>query len=275
MMAGNEHFEMSTLLRNSCLVSSLVFNCEAWYGLSLKQVKVLEKEDESLMRKVLGCPSKTPIHLMFLELGWLPLRFIIQSRRLNFLKCILNQKETSLVKQVFNEQKSNPKKGDWIKLVESDLKKLKITLSYVEISSMTKTMFKNLVKEKTEKNSLQFLKLHIKSKGKEIEYSEVEMKQYLASLSILTLQEKKEVFKIRTRMTEVKSNFKQRYNNLNCDNCGKNDQFNEETQEHVYNCTESNEDKEIFGNIFKDTHETQTMKSITRRFLNNMKLKIS
>ena len=128
MMAGNEHIEMSTLLRNSCLVSSLVFNCEAWYGLSLKQVKVLEKEDESLMRKVLGCPSKTPIHLMFLELGWLPLRFIIQSRRLNFLKCILNQKETSLVKQVFNEQKSHPKRGDWVKVVEKDMKKLNICL---------------------------------------------------------------------------------------------------------------------------------------------------
>jgi len=31
IMAGNENFEMATLLRNSCLVSSMVFNCEAWY----------------------------------------------------------------------------------------------------------------------------------------------------------------------------------------------------------------------------------------------------
>ena len=47
-----------------------------------------------------------------------------------------------LVKEVFNEQKLNPKKDNWIKLVESDLKKLKITLSYEEISFMTKIMFK-------------------------------------------------------------------------------------------------------------------------------------
>ena len=64
IMAGRENFELATLLRNSCLVSSLVFNCEAWYGLTLKHVKVLEKVDENLMRKVLCCPSKTPIHLM-------------------------------------------------------------------------------------------------------------------------------------------------------------------------------------------------------------------
>ena len=126
IMAGSEHFEIATLLRNSCIVSSMIFNCEAWYKLTLKHVKLLEKEDEHFMRKVLGCPSKTPKHLMYLELGWLPLRFIIQSRRINFLKYILNQKETSLVKQVFNEQNSNPQKGDWVKLVKKDIRKLKI-----------------------------------------------------------------------------------------------------------------------------------------------------
>ena len=101
MMAGNDNFELATLLRNSCLVSSLLFYCEAWYGLTLKHIKVLEKVDENLMRKVLGCPSKTPMHLMYLELGWLPIRSIVQSRRLNFLQYILNQNESSLVKQVF------------------------------------------------------------------------------------------------------------------------------------------------------------------------------
>ena len=43
MMAGDEHFVMATLVRNSCLVSSMIFNCEAWYGLTLKQVKILEE----------------------------------------------------------------------------------------------------------------------------------------------------------------------------------------------------------------------------------------
>ena len=99
------------------------------------------------MRKVLGCPSKKPKHLMFLELGWLPLRFIIKARRLNFLKYILNQNQTLLVKQVFNEQKLNPKRGDWVKDVEKDLKKLKICLTYDEITSMSKSSFKTLVKK--------------------------------------------------------------------------------------------------------------------------------
>ena len=210
---------------------------------------------------------------MYLELGWLPVRFIVQSRRQNFLKYKLNQSESTLVKQVFNEQKKNPKKGDWIKNVESDLKKLKITLSYEDISSMTKASFKKLVKETTEKCALKYLKVHIKLNGKEIKYNEIKMKNYLTSISILTLQEKKEVFKIRTRMTEVKCNFRKKYDNLNCDIFEKYDQYKEETQEHVYNCTESNENKEIFELILNDTHETKTLKEIKKNILHNMKEK--
>ena len=117
-MAGSEHFELAPLLQNSCLVSSMIFNCKAWYKLTLKHVQLLEKEGEHFMRKVLGCPSKTPKHLMNLELGWLPLRFIIQSRRINFPKYILNQKRTTLVKLIFNEQKYNPQQGDWLTLMK-------------------------------------------------------------------------------------------------------------------------------------------------------------
>ena len=51
-----------------------------------------------------------------------------------------------------------------------------------------------------------FLKDNIKSTGKSIEYTHFEMINYLTSNSLLTIQEKKEAFKTRTRMTEVKNN---------------------------------------------------------------------
>jgi len=223
------------------------------------------------MRKVLDCPSKTPIHLMYLELGWLPLRFIIQSRRLNFLKYILDQKETSLMKQMFNEQKKKPNKYDWVKSVENYLKKLKINLSYEDISSMTKLSFKKLVNKSCEENALIYLKLHIKSKGKELKYYKMELTHYLTSFSHLTLQEKKELFKMRTRMTDVMSNFKNKYESLNCDKCGEKNYFVEETQEHVYKCIENKDNQKKFETIFTNTYETKTLKGIIKDFLTNMK----
>ena len=75
---------------------------------------------------------------------------------------------------------------------------------------------------------------------------------------------------MRTRMTEMKSNFKNKYGNLNCNNCEENNKHNEETQEHVYKCTEIKENKGNFEKIFSNAHETKTLKEVIKEFLTNM-----
>ena len=62
------------------------------------------------------------------------------------------------------------------------------------------------------------------------------MINYHKNKSLLSLQEKKEAFMIRTRMTEVKTNFKNKYFNLNWVFWEKENEINEETQEHIYAC---------------------------------------
>ena len=90
-MLGREHFEIAMIVRNTILISSLDFNCETWYGLTKKQIEMLEKVDEQLLRKILNCSSKTPKYLIYLELGIVPIKYLIQSRRIGFLKYILDQ----------------------------------------------------------------------------------------------------------------------------------------------------------------------------------------
>ena len=63
---------------------------------------------------------------MHIDLGWMPLGFIIQSRRYNSLKYIFNQEESSLMKNVFNEQLKKPNQGDWVKTIDKDIRKLNI-----------------------------------------------------------------------------------------------------------------------------------------------------
>ena len=131
--------------------------------------------------------------------------------------------------------------------------------------------FKKVVREACEENALKYLKLHIKSKGKELKYNQMELRHYLTSSSHLTLQEKKDLFKMRTRMTDVKSNFKNKYESLNCDKCEENNEIKEETQEHVYKCIDIKENQKMFETIFTNTHETKTLKIIIQDFLNGMK----
>ena len=72
-------------------------------------------------------------------------------------------------------------------------------------------------------------------------------------------------------MTEIKTNFKNKYDEYNCVACEKKNEFHEETQEHIYLCKNINENKGIFSNIFDNKQETKFMKEITIDYLANMK----
>ena len=68
----------------------------------------------------------TPRALLYLELGCLPVRYIVKSKRVMFLHYILSQKEESLIKKFFNAQLENSTKTDWTFQVQKDLKELEL-----------------------------------------------------------------------------------------------------------------------------------------------------
>ena len=77
--------------------------------------------------------------------------------------------------------------------------------------------------------------IHIKEthkKMKYLEYDNIKMQRYLKSDSKMSNNEKYLLFKLRTRMIEVKTNFKNKYYDVHCSlGCR-----NEETQSHLMNC---------------------------------------
>ena len=99
LFLGKYYFEAANLLRNSLLLSTMVSNSESCYNLTSKEISDLESVDEILLRKVFSAHSKTPKETLFLESGNIAIRFILMSRRLNFLHYLLNEVETSLVRK--------------------------------------------------------------------------------------------------------------------------------------------------------------------------------
>jgi hypothetical protein len=71
-------------LRNSILISSILTNSESWYNVTLANIVCFVKVDEQMLRGILNAPRMTPRALLYLELGCLPVRFVIKSRRLMF-----------------------------------------------------------------------------------------------------------------------------------------------------------------------------------------------
>ena len=100
------------------LVNGILFNSEAWHGVTDPQIVKLESLDEALLQGLLKAHSKAPKEFLHLELGTIPLRWIMAQRRLNYMKHIQSRDDSELIKRVFLAQKETPTKGDFVKLIE-------------------------------------------------------------------------------------------------------------------------------------------------------------
>ena len=94
---GQYYFEVALILRNSLLVSSLLCNSESWYNLTKAEVNLIESVDLQLLRSIFNVPKSTPKEMFYLEMGCLPLRYLIKKRRILFLHYILNENEKSMI----------------------------------------------------------------------------------------------------------------------------------------------------------------------------------
>ena len=79
------------------LINGILHNSEAWSDVKDSDVKLLEDVDEHLIRSIFKAHSKTPLEFLHLETGTVPIKFIIASRRLNYLHNILSKPEPELI----------------------------------------------------------------------------------------------------------------------------------------------------------------------------------
>ena len=143
---GKFHFEVAILMRNSLMISSLLTNSEAWHNLTEADLRNLEQIDEALLSKILATPISTPKEMLYLELGVIPIRFIIKSRRLNFLKYLLDQSSETLVSQVLVAQLTNPTRNDWGQTIKQDLEEIGLEID--DVNNMTKNTLGHLLEIK-------------------------------------------------------------------------------------------------------------------------------
>ena len=64
---------------------SILSNSEVWYGLTKEKAKQLEQVDEMWIRNLFDLSRNVPRDLLFLELGLVPISFIIKGRKQMFL----------------------------------------------------------------------------------------------------------------------------------------------------------------------------------------------
>ena len=112
------------------------------------------------------------------------------------------------------------------------------------------------------------------SKVMDIKHTKLKMRKYLLPNEANTNREIIQlIFKLRCRITEIKTNFKGIYDSYECDACGKED----ESQAHILDCTKllsmNTEITEMpkYEKLFDGNVSDQV--KIARRFKENMKIK--
>ena len=82
---GKYKIQMGLHLRQAMLINGILYTSEAWHCLNNSHIEMLEAVDKHFMCQLFKSHSKTSSAFLHLETATIPIRFIIASRRLNFL----------------------------------------------------------------------------------------------------------------------------------------------------------------------------------------------
>ena len=156
-------------------------NSESWINLTNSDLEALEKPDTITQRNILGNKGNPSKVFMCLELGIIPVKFVIMEKRLNFLKYILEESMTSMLRQVYETLKSDSRKGDFVSLVKQDMEEVGFEFTEEEIKLMSKVQWKKLVHETITETAFEYLKETNEnmSKTKHIIFEKLNMSEYL------------------------------------------------------------------------------------------------
>ena len=124
---GAHYFEIALTLRESIMINGMLTNCEVWYGLTDNEVGQLEEVDRLLLRRILNVAASCPVEALYLELGCVPLRIVIKSRRINYLHHLTTRNSSEMIFKFFMAQWNFPaNKDEWTEQVRKYLEELKM-----------------------------------------------------------------------------------------------------------------------------------------------------
>ena len=95
---------IALILRESLLLSKMIYSTEVRLNLTTNHCMKLEKIDEMYMIKQFDNLSTCPRERLYIISGTLPVRFIIRMRRLMYYWHILHRDRSELVFKVFKAQ---------------------------------------------------------------------------------------------------------------------------------------------------------------------------
>ena len=262
---GRYILQVGLMLRQAMLLNGILYNSESWHSVNEVELRILEQGDEHLLRALVKGHSKTPLEFLYLEAGVTPIRYVLASRRMMYHQVILQRDDSELTKRIYMAQKENTTPGDFVNLLKEDFKLINEIQNDLTIQMTNSISYKKQIKIKIKEAAFKQLKerQQTHSKVKFIIYEKLEIQEYMKSPKFSN-EEVNLLHKLRSRTTDCKENFKQKYihSNLLCDLC-KNEN---ENQQHIMKCSVIlNEFKSNSLSIDKIEYEDIFSKNISKQ----------
>ena len=193
---------------------------------------MLQNSRLNYLRNVMEVSRAVPIAALYLDLGVLPIRYEIDMRQLFFLKGILSKDPCDQVKLAYGEMKKFGFEKNWANNMFGLRKAYNIPLNDTNVQDMSHKDCKHLVKSTLVRHA--FLELKKESAiNKKTNHLEFVLLKPASCLFDLDPQFPRLIFKVRTRMFDIKVNFRKKYKQDEfCPFCGNGN----ENIQHVFSC---------------------------------------
>ena len=228
---GVQLFSTAKLLHQSIFLNGTLLNMDTWPHFTEKRMHEFERIEQGFFRRVLNAHSKTPVECLYLELGVIPFRFNLSARRISYYHTVMQRDDSELTKKVMLMQKKSKYPGDVYQLIEKDMDMMNICEN--DIITMGKETLKELIKKRISVVAFDHLHKMAESHSKVQQgiYKNLNGMQYFQDNRFSTDQIKL-LFKLRTRMFDVRNNFRNNYECASCPLCG----LHGDTQAHLLSC---------------------------------------
>ena len=228
-IAGNRNFKGIELdaiweMTKSCIVSIITYSLEACNP-TKAEMKSINRIMENIITRILMVPPTTPKEILYIETGLLDMESTIEKNRINYANRVANTK-----KNILGKITKSTNKGSWKVVTDKISDDLGITEKDKEGKHHTtkrntkikvEKKFQEKLKEAGNKKSK--VKFFLNNKG---EWQTGKRAEYMDKLNRMDASM---IFKARSRMLEVKNNYKKKYRNHMCRLCNN----KEEDQTHV------------------------------------------
>ena len=96
---GSHKFRVYRIMRDGHLLGGLLANAKSWINLNIQNDEAHERPDTQLLRKLFSTSGNPCKSFMMLEVGIIPVRFVIMQKQLLFLQYILKQSMDTMIKK--------------------------------------------------------------------------------------------------------------------------------------------------------------------------------